>query len=214
MKKILVFSFALSLILGFAGLGGIAHGTLIGNTVLIEHHWPGFDNISHRTTKKVVEGSCEWSYVVEEHNGQAVELYTLDIEAHSIRIDFPIGYQWADWEWNGLVIRNLAWIGNPDDWKIKTNLEGWDTFKHLYYGKDYVAFNFQALGSPSFYPADSYLELQMSAPFPVFKYSSMLLIATGLVGLVGFRKKLKKKTVKPQTIKHGNFKHNNLKKKI
>lgn len=214
MKKILVFSFALSLILCFAEMGDIAHGTLIGDTVLIEHHWPGFDNISRRTTKKVVEGAYEWSYVVEEQNGHAVNLYTVDIEAHSIRIDFPIGYQWANWEWNGLVVRNLAWIGNPNDWNIKTNLEDWDTFKHLYYGKDYVAFNFQDLGSPVFYPADSYLELQMSAPFPVFKYSTMLLVATGLVGLAGFRKKLKKKIAKPQTERLGRFKRNHLKKRI
>lgn len=181
---------------------GVAHATLVGDTVTVGHYSEPMTFIGDTppATFAVQAGNADqytwyWSYPFA---------YQVNVEAGSIHVDFSymIGTgQSATWtdstfacgvggcsavpvNFNGLAVTDLNdSSGDPlQSVVVSTNMAGWDSSR-LSFGGDYVRFDWKGLS----FTQDTYLDAtltfaQTAAPVPEPEIYAMIGLGLGLLG--------------------------------
>ena len=177
---------------------GSSSATLIGDTVNIGNY---LNSQPDANAGPVTIGSgIDWVYVDSMNN----TFYTLDIEDYTADVDFIRAATYFNnaYSFNGLKITGFDSTLNGVT--VTTNLTGWDSDTMMEFGADYVTFNFTGLvayNSDTFSAALDFGQIiqggetavetggnTMANPIP----APILLLGTGLVGLAGFRRRIKK----------------------
>lgn len=167
-------------------VAGPARATLIGDTVTIAHHCCALGTVA--------TGGGPTNVTVESGSGDQIlfyfNLYFVDVDAQSIRVDFNAGPNTFDSgeedAFNGLVVSDLDWVDLPGTVtgfsEIDTNLAGWDDSRASFDDHS-VAFNWELLTftAASFFEAT--LEVQ-HVPEP----GTQVLVLAGLLGVAAWRR--------------------------
>jgi hypothetical protein len=173
----------LLLTMSFASAGR-AGATLIGDTVTIAHHCCALGTVAY--------GGGPTNVTVQTGTGDRIlfyyNLYYVDVEAQSIRVDFNAPNTWdSGYEdaFNGLVVSSLEGTSPPlivtGFSSIDTNLAGWDDSRASFDDHS-VAFNWDLLG----FTAASYFEATLElVPEPATGF----LVLTGLLGVAACRRR-------------------------
>ncbi len=184
------------------GLSSAAQGTLVGDTVTIQHFFPTINNLYNPLgDTTVTEGDDDTA----RYSFLWFDVYTVNVEAQQILIDFSTIAVWAsgDATFNGLVVGDLDDdSGNAlSHATFSTNLAGWDDSR-LLLGDDYIGFNFAGLSvTPNtyidtnlFFPIEARedrLDQDISDPqLAVPEPATLFLFGSGLLGF-GFQARRK-----------------------
>jgi|LGOV01.1.fsa_nt_gb hypothetical protein len=189
MKKqtLTAFLLVLSLILG---ISSVHAATLIGDMVILTHRCPDIDTIWDGPFEVIVaEGSSD--RVLLDPFGDDIKGYGVDLETSSIHIDFieSVGFTAGD-PFHGLIVEDIDWVGMPNavimEVNVDTNFNGFDASR-VTFGDHFVRINWQDLNVPT----GSVFNITLR---PVPLPSTLLLLGSGLAGIIGLgRKKLFKK---------------------
>ena len=181
MKRVLIFACAIVLI--FFWISGDASATLIGDQVTLTH-WAG-PNPLNQSTFTVEQGDVDlWL---------RANTYSANVEADSIYIDFLLNYSYGTYySFNGFEASDLDYGPGYilSGVSIDTNMSGWND-SLLFFDDDSVSFNWtgQRITSDTYF--DVTLTFTQTAPVP--EPSTIVLFSSGLIGLVGLRRKLRGK---------------------
>lgn len=164
------------LVLSLFGNINTSNATLIGDTVVLEHYYNGTYLTAYGTNNVVVtEGASDLVSMYK--------VYTVDMEADAILVDFTYTGSWASGTSNGLHITSFDWAGSDiTGFTVDTNFAGWDDSRLTYNGSDTLVFNWQGLAMTT----DTYFNAGINS-VSVPEASSLALLSLGLI-LLGFRK--------------------------
>lgn len=168
------------------GTSAISQASLSGDTVIIGHYYPDLEDLLYpyndTPIETVVDGGIEWSY--DRHRWYSYDLYTVDVGAGSIDVDFLGNSGWSAVSgFNGLVVSDLDYEPGfvVDSVTLFTNVSGFGSDRVLM-GDDWVGLNFSGLN----FTAASYISAQISfsdVPVP----SAAILFGFGFIGLTILR---------------------------
>lgn len=183
MKKTLLAGLAVSLMM--LGMTGVAGATLVGDTVTAQHYFPDISIPYENLASAVVEiGTSDTMY---PHGGY---VYTVNVDAASIFVDFIYSARWATSLFNGLVVDSLndSTLSSLQDVTIDTNMAGWD-LSRLSFDTDTVNFNWNGLS----FDDNTYFNasLDFGGRQPVPEPATILLFGTGLAGVAATRRRKK-----------------------
>jgi hypothetical protein len=171
---------------------GRADANLVGDTVTLAHHCCALGTVA--------VGGGPTNVTVQTGTGDRIlfyyNLYFVDVEAQSIRVDFNAPNTWdSGYEdgFNGLVVSSLEGTSPPmivtGFSSIDTNLAGWDDARASFDDHS-VAFNWDHLSFTAASYFEATLELQQIPPDPVPSVSPLgmallggLVFAIALTGL-------------------------------
>lgn len=197
-RRARAYCFGLFTALGSVAVPFAAWATLIGDTVVIEHHAGSFGS--------VVPG---YSFSIEVMAGTADETrilgYTLANPEHDsvlMRFDPPGQQKWGNsFGFNGLVIKNLDWSGPSGPYRLASALvetnyvaesplePGWDESR-IIAGDDYIGFDWAGLLIRS----DTYFNVSLVfAPVAIEEPNGLSAIAPAIIGAglcAAFRRRL------------------------
>lgn len=170
---------------------GVANSSLIGDGVLVQHLYPDLNTTTYLTSvQNVVAGDSDIVSVLRPEDNR--ELYTVNLEADSVYINFSINNAaWAPATFNGLRLLSLEDdSGNPlKGVSVTTNMTGymaqWDDSR-ITFGDEWnnwVAFNWNGLliSDTTFFNATFDFDV---VPIP----GAVWLLGSGLAGLVALRR--------------------------
>ena len=170
---------------------GVANSSLIGDGVLVQHLYPDLNTTNYLTSvQNVVAGDSDIVSVLRPEDNR--ELYTVNLEADSVYINFSINNAvWNTATFNGLRLLSLEDdSGNPlQGVSVTTNMTGymaqWDDSR-ITFGDEWnnwVAFNWNGLliSDTTFFNATFDFDV---VPIP----GAVWLLGSGLAGLVALRR--------------------------
>jgi hypothetical protein len=152
---------------------GHVQAGLIGDMVLVEHHYPTVGDVWDSEWVQVQEGDAD-RVLISPFEGHQPG-YGVDLESTSIKIDFIASVNFtAGRPFHGLVVSNLD--GLAGDFSItnavvETNLTSW-TPNRLTWDEHTIRLNWQGMGVPQ----GAYFNVQL-APEPC----SLLLLTCGIL---------------------------------
>lgn len=117
-----------------------AHASLIGDVVTVRHYFP--TNLSVHDDMGPVTVAAGTSDSVTYFSG----VYTVNVEASSVLVDFNASASWTSASFNGLIVGDLDFspLASVTGLTIDTNIAGWTNSRATFTG-DSVSFNWNGL---------------------------------------------------------------------
>ena len=159
---------------------GTVNASLIGDTVTLSHNGPTLESVAYADTVVISSGDDD---VV------TLGSFSVNFDENSFSVNFNTKDYFSTFMFNGLVVNDLHDVNNEDYYllnvEVKTDVAGWDDSR-IIFGDDFAAFNWSGL---SFNTDSEFTAMLEFGPNPIPIPTTMILFATGLIGLAMVRRK-------------------------